>query len=144
MNTIKFILIIFLCILINACSNEKIIYSGKIINQENIDNLNILNKNILINKFGKPSYVDPIEKTYFYYSEKTKENNFFSSNTEYSYIFVFKFDDNDKIIDKKVINLLQERKVNMSDEETENNIINRGFIERIFGGVGAQKAPDTQ
>ena len=54
-----------------SCSQPKLTYSGKIINHKNLNNLNISNKDNLVNIFGQPSFIDPIENKYFYYSEKT-------------------------------------------------------------------------
>ena len=70
-------------------------------------------------------------------------NNFFSKENEYSYIFVFAFDSNDRVIERKVLNLNELQKTKMNKIETENNIIQRGLIEKIFGGVGTQKVPIT-
>ena len=50
------------------CSN-KITYSGKIINQDELNDINFENKNKLISKLGYPSYIDPIENKFFYISE---------------------------------------------------------------------------
>ena len=139
----KLFLLLNLIFAITSCSEPKIIYSGKIINQENIENLNISNKINLIETFGQPSFIDPIENKFFYYSEKIKENNFFSKKNEYSYLFVFGFDQNNNVIEKKVLNLNEVQKSKINKMKTENNIIKRGFIEKIFGGVGTQKVPNT-
>ena len=69
--------------------------------------------------------------------------SFFSKENEYSYIFVFAFDNNDRVIERKVLNLNQLQKNKMSNMKTENNIIKRGFLEKVFGGVGTQKVPNT-
>ena len=143
LNLLKLLIFLNLIFAIVSCSDPKLIYSGKIINQNNLEKLDISNKNMLIENFGQPSFIDPIENKYFYYSEKTRENNFFSKKNEYSYIFVFAFDENDEVIERKVLNLneVQENKINKM--KTENNIIQRGLIERIFGGVGTQKVPTS-
>ena len=143
MKIYKLFLFINLIFAIISCSEPKLIYSGKIINQKNLDNLDTSNKNSLIDNFGQPSFIDPIENKYFYYSEKTKENNFFSKKNEYSYIFIFAFDKNDNVIEKKVLNLNEVQKTKINKMKTENNIVERGLIEKIFGGVGTQKVPNT-
>ena len=139
----KLFLLINLIFAIISCSQPNLIYSGKIIDQKNLNNLNISNKNYLVKNFGQPSFIDPIENKYFYYSEKTKENNFFSKKKEYSYIFVFKFDQNDDVVEKKVLNLNELQKTKINNIRTTNQIIERGLIEKIFGGVGTQKVPST-
>ena len=97
----------------------------------------------LVKNLGEPSFIDPIENKYFYYSEKTIEENFFSKNKEYSYIFVFEFDQNENVIGKKVLNLNELQTTKINKMRTSNEVIKRGFIEKIFGGVGTQKVPNT-
>ena len=143
MKIIKLFLFINLIFAIISCSEPKLIYSGKIISQKNLDNLKIDNKNKLLENFGYPSFIDPIENKYFYYSEKIKEDNFFSRKKEYSYIFVFGFDQNDDVVEKKVLNLNELQKIKINKMRTNNQIIERGLIEKIFGGVGTQKVPNT-
>ena len=126
-----------------SCSEPKLIYSGKIISQNDLNNLKIYNKDDLLENFGQPSFIDPIENKYFYYSEKTKEENFFSKKKEYSYIFVFEFDQNENVIGKKVLNLNELQTTKINKMRTSNEVIKRGFIEKIFGGVGTQKVPNT-
>ena len=126
-----------------SCSDPKLNYSGKIINQNNLNNLNISNKINLVKNLGEPSFIDPIENKYFYYSEKTKEENFFSKKKEYSYIFVFEFDQNENVIGKKVLNLNELQTTKINKMRTSNEVIKRGFIEKIFGGVGTQKVTNT-
>ena len=137
----KLFLLINLIFAIKSCSEPNLTYSGKIIDQKNLNNLNISNKNYLVKNFGQPSFIDPIENKYFYYFEKTKENNFFSKKKEYSYIFVFEFDQNDNVVEKKVLNLNELQKTKISKIRTTNQIVERGLIEKIFGGVGTQKVP---
>ena len=143
MKLLKIFLFFNLIFAIISCSESKLIYSGKIINEKNLNNLNISNKNNRVENFGQPSFIDPIENKYFYYSEKTKEDNFFSKKKEYSYIFVFEFDQNDDVVDKKVLNLNELQKTKINKMRTNNQIVERGLIEKIFGGVGTQKVPNT-
>ena len=121
---------------------EKTTYSGKIINNDDLD-LNILNKNELINKFGQPSYVDSLSNKYFYFTEKKKETNFYNQNIEYSYLFVFEINDNDKIINSESINLLKNKNHKYRKIQTSNNIIKRGLLETIFGGIGTNPMPNS-
>ncbi len=139
----KLFLLINLIFAIISCSEPELIYSGKIINQNNLDNLDISNKENLIKNFGEPSFIDPIENKYFYYSEKNRVNNFFSKKREYSYMFVFAFDKNNNVIERNVLDLNEIQKVKINKMKTQNNIIQRGLIEKIFGGVGTQRVPDT-
>ena len=142
MELIKFFLLCITIYIFTGCS-EQTIYSGKIINQENLENLKASNKNELIESFGNPSFVDPIQNKLFYYTEKVKENSFFNKKTEYSYLFVFTVDENDHIISQKAYNLQNKNEISLAKDETSNNIVERGLIEKIFGGVGPQQIPTT-
>ena len=142
MELIKFFILCIILYIFTGCS-EQTIYSGKIINQENLENLKASNKNELIERFGNPSFVDPIQNKLFYYTEKVKENSFFNKKTEYSYLFVFTVDENDHIISQKAYNLQNKNEISLAKDETSNNIIERGLIEKIFGGIGPQPIPTT-
>ena len=122
----------------NNCSNQ-ITYSGKIINENNLDNLNFENKENLLNQFGDPSYIDPISNKYFYFSEKKEKKSIFSTKINYSYVFVFEFGPNDKLIKSKVYDLKDKKNIKFIEEETPNEVIKRGIIEKMFGGVGPQQ-----
>jgi len=141
MSFFKNIIIIILCVYILGCV-EKTTYSGKIITNDDLD-LNILNKNELINKFGQPSYIDSLSNKYFYFTEKKKETNFYDNKIEYSYLFVFEVNDNDKIVKSESINLLKEKNHKYLKIQTSNNIIKRGLLESIFGGIGANPMPNS-
>ena len=130
----KIIIIVILFQYIFGCV-EKTTYSGKIITNDDLD-LNILNKNELINKFGEPSYIDNLSNKYFYLTEKKKESNFYNKKIEYSYLFVFEINDNDKIVNSESINLLKDKNHKYRKVQTSNNIIKRGLLETVFGGIG--------
>ena len=141
-NFILTLIPILIVIFISNCSQQTI-YSGKVINPENLGNLKISNKKDLINKLGNPSFVDPIENKLFYYTEKIIEKNFFNKKTEYSYLFVFSLDAENNIISSKAYNLLDKKQISLAKDETQNSIIKRGLIEKIFGGVGRGQIPNT-
>ena len=136
-----FVIIIFIFLTI-SCSN-KTIYSGKILNQEDLDNINFENKVNLIQTLGQPSYIDPFENKYFYFSEKKSTRSIFKDEKGYSFVFVFKFDKNDKILNSRVYNINNVEELKLVEQKTENNLINRGLLERIFGGVGTQQELPT-
>jgi outer membrane protein assembly factor BamE (lipoprotein component of BamABCDE complex) len=142
MSFYKFILIIFSINYIFGCV-EKTTYSGKLFNEENLSHVNILNKSDLIKNFGTPSYIDEINNQYFYYTEKNKSKNFYSNKVEYSYLFVFKIDKNDQIVNSESIDLLENDVNKYQKNKTINNIVKRGLIEKIFGGVGPNKLPNS-
>ena len=143
MSNIKLLLALFCAFLAYSCT-EQTIYSGKIIDQANIDYSIINNKNQLINELGKPSYIDPIENKYFYYSEKKIYKNFFDKKTISRILLVFEFNLDEKIKSIDVYNLEDENVIAIVKEKTQNNVIERGLIEKIFGGVGkAQELPSS-
>ncbi len=141
MSFLKFFIIIILSQYIFGCV-EKTTYSGKIINNDDL-NLKIFNKNELINKFGQPSYIDNLSNKYFYFTEKRKETNFYNKKIEYSYLFVFEISENDKIVKSESINLLKEKNHKYRKIQTSNNIIKRGLLETIFGGIGTNPMPNS-
>ena len=141
MGFLKIIITIILSQYIFGCV-EKTTYSGKIITKDDLD-LNILNKKELINKFGQPSYIDNISNKYFYFTEKKKESNFYNNKIEYSYLFVFEINNNNKIVNSESINLLEEKNHKYRKVETSNDIIKRGLLETIFGGIGANPMPNS-
>ena len=134
---LKYIFIICTFTLIFSCSNETI-YSGKILKQENLKNINFKNKKNLLNNMGEPSFIDPIENKFFYFTQKKNKKSIFTENIEYSYVFIFKFDENEKIINSQVFDLKNTTDIQIIKTETNNQIVERGLLERIFGGIGPQ------
>ena len=136
---------LYICIffILANCSN-KTTYSGKILNNEELKEINFTNKEKLISQLGTPSYIDPIENKFFYFSEKSEKKSIFNKEVKYSFVFVFKIDENDKIINSQVFNIKDIKDVKLSKDKTTNEIVKRGLLEKIFGGVGAnQKLPTT-
>ena len=139
----KFFLYICIFFILANCSN-KTTYSGKILNNEELKEINFTNKDKLISKLGTPSYIDPIENKFFYFSEKSEKKSIFNKEVKYSFVFVFKIDENDKIINSQVFNIKDIKDVKLSKDKTTNEIVQRGLLEKIFGGVGTnQKLPTT-
>ena len=140
---VKFFIYIFIIFILANCSS-KITHSGKILNQEDLKNINFSNKQNLINKLGFPNYVDPIENKLFYFTEKSEKNSIFKKKINYSYVFVFETDENDQIVGSKVYDIKNIKNINFSDDKTSNELVKRGLLEKIFGGVGTkQEIPTT-
>ena len=136
---------LYICIffILANCSN-KTTYSGKILNNEELNEINFQNKEKLISKLGSPSYIDPIENKFFYFSEKSEKKSIFNKDVKYSFIFVFKIDENDKIINSQVFNIKDIKNVKLSKDKIKNEVVKRGLLEKIFGGVGTkQELPTT-
>ncbi len=136
-----FFYISFFFILTN-CSN-KTTYSGKVLNQNNFKNINYENKEELIAELGYPSYIDPIDSKFFYFSEKSKKKSIFNKKINYSYVFVFKINDNGQIIKSRAFNIRDIENIKFTDDKTSNEIVKRGLLEKIFGGVGTQQELPT-
>ena len=137
-------IIFYICIffILANCSN-KTTYSGKILNNEELNEINFNNKEKLISKLGNPSYIDPIENKFFYFSEKSQKKSIFKKEIKYSYVFVFKMNENGEIIQTKVFNTKDIETIKFSEDKTSNQIVKRGLLEKIFGGVGTQQELPT-
>ena len=139
---LKYVFYICIFFILANCS-DRTIYSGKIINQEQLKDINFENREKLITKLGKPSYIDPIENKYFYFSEKSKKKSILKREIEYSYVFVFKLNQDDQIIETKVFDTKDIENIKFSNDKTSNEIVKRGLLEKIFGGVGTQQELPT-
>ena len=138
----KFFFYICIFLILANCSN-KTTYSGKILNNEELKEINFTNKEKLISKLGDPSYIDPIENKFFYFSEKSEKKSIFNKKVKYSFIFVFKIDENDKIINSQVYDIKDIKDIKLSKDKTKNELVKRGLLEKIFGGVGTQQELPT-
>ena len=138
----KLIFYIFIFFILANCSN-KTTYSGKIVNQDTWEEINFENKNNLISKLGDPSYIDPIENKFFYYTELSEKKSILKKEIKYSYVFVFELDKYDQIVESKVFNTKDIKNIKFSNDKTSNEIIKRGLLEKIFGGVGTQQELPT-
>ena len=58
-------------------------------------------------------------------------------------MIVFNFEENEDVQSFNQYNLNQEQQINIIKDKTKNNLIDRGLIEKIFGGIGKQKLPDN-
>ena len=138
----KFIIYICIFFILANCSN-KTTYSGKIINQDKLQDINFENKNKLVSKLGYPSYIDPIGNKFFYFTELSEKKSIFKKEIKYSYVFVFKINLYDQIVDSKVYNTKDIKNIKFSNDKTSNEIVERGLLEKIFGGVGTQQELPT-
>ena len=132
---IRLLLVLMIFILCISC-NEKIVYSGKILNEENFDFAKLKNKEKVIDKLGKPNFIDPIEKKYYYFSEKKYVKNFFKQKISNRIMVVFIFNENETIKSVSQYDLNDEQDVKNIKDSTPNELIKRGLIQKIFGGIG--------
>ena len=138
LKAIIFFLILFI---ISSCVETKS-YSGKLID-ENFKYDSLLNKTQVTSKLGQPNFIDPIENKYYYYFEKRINKNIFDSRIEKRTMIVFNFEENENVQSFNQYNLNQEQQINIIKDKTKNNLIDRGLIEKIFGGIGKQKLSDN-
>ena len=138
---IKKAILLFFLLLIISCS-EKITYTGLMID-EKINYLEINNKDELVKLLGQPNYIDPIENNFYYFSEKNISKNRFVKKTVDRLILVYYFDNENNIINTKKLNLDNEKKIDISENRIKNDLIKKGLIEKIFGGVSAQPSIPT-
>ena len=139
---LKLLIYISVLFILANCSN-KITYSGKILNEEVLSDINFSNKTKLLNKLGNPSYIDETQNKLFYFSETSEKKSIFKKKIKYSYVFVFKIDENEQIVETKVYNTKNIKNIEIINEKTSNEIVKRGLLEKVFGGVGTQQELPT-
>ena len=139
----RLLLVLMIFILCVSC-NEKILYSGKIFNEENFYFAKLKNKEEVVDKLGNPNFIDPIEKKYYYFSEKKYVKNFFKQKISNRIMVVFIFNENETIKSVSQYDLNDKQDVKNIKESTPNELIKRGLIQRIFGGVGNTVPSTTQ
>ena len=137
--------LIFLGLIILSLSNcsEKITYSGKIINNDLSKFSKLDNKNNVIKELGQPNFIDPIENKYYYFLEKYKYKNIFDKNIENRIILVFDFNPAKDIISFNSYDLDDQKDIKFTKETTPNNLLERGLVEKVFGGVGKTYVHNT-
>ena len=138
---LKVIIFILMLFIISSCVETKS-YSGKLID-ENFKYDSLLNKTQVTSKLGQPNFIDPIENKYYYYFEKRINKNIFDSRIEKRTMIVFNFEENENVQSFNQYNLNQEQQINIIKDKTKNNLIDRGLIEKIFGGIGKQQLSDN-
>jgi len=138
---LKVIIFILMLFIISSCVETKS-YSGKLID-ENYKYDSLLNKTQVTSKLGQPNFIDPIENKYYYYFEKRINKNIFDSRIEKRTMIVFNFEENENVQSFNQYNLNQEQQINIIKDKTKNNLIDRGLIEKIFGGIGKQKLSEN-
>ena len=139
----RLLLVLMIFILFVSC-NEKILYSGKILHEENFDYAKLKNKEEVVDKLGNPNFIDPIEKKYYYYSEKKYVKNFFEQKISDRIMVVFIFNENETIKSMSQYDLNDKKDVKNIKESTPNELIKRGLIQKIFGGIGNSMPTTTQ
>ncbi len=143
MFIMRIFLISIFCILFLSNCSEKISYSGKIIDNDLTKLSKLADKNSVIYELGQPNFIDPIENKFFYFSEKYKYKNIFDRKIENRTILVFNFNIENKVISFDNYNLSDQQNIEFSKATTSNDLIERGLMEKVFGGVGKTYVPNT-
>ena len=138
---LKIIIFIPILVITLSCVETKS-YSGKLID-ENFKYDTLINKNQVTSSLGQPNFIDPVENKYYYYFEKKIKKNFFNSRIEKRKVIVFNFKKNGNVESFKQHDLNQERQITFIKDKTKNDLIDRGLIEKIFGGIGKTKSFNT-
>tara|TARA_B100001964_G_C14033403_1_gene509316 strand:+ start:145 stop:573 length:429 start_codon:yes stop_codon:yes gene_type:complete len=138
-NNIIIIITLILTLMLTNCT-EKTSYSGKIF-KKNEDIYKLTTKDEIIAILGPPNYIDPIEKKYIYYSEKKISKNFYNNKTVERILIVFHFNSENTIKLINEYNLDNQMDIKLVEDQTSNEIIKQGLLEKVFGGVG--KGPVT-
>ena len=58
-------------------------------------------------------------------------------------MIVFNFEENGNVQSFNQYNLDQEQQINFINERTQNNLVERGMLEKIFGGIGKNTITNT-
>ena len=137
MHKLIFILLTFFIL---SCS-EKTYYSGKIIDKK-LDINNLYNKDQVIKNFGQPSFINVVEDKLYYFSEKYKQTNLLNQKLAERKLIAFTISNN-KVISIDQYDLDDAKYLTLTKETTENNLIDRGLIQKIFGGVTSNKVSNA-
>ena len=124
-----------------SCS-ETIYYSGKIKDLDTSYDY-LKDKEEVLKELGEPNFIDFIDQKYFYFSEKKITKNFFDKKIIERNIVVFNFNESNKIISINNYNLDDKIELKYLKKNTKNNIVKRGYFEKIFGGIGKNSLTDT-
>ena len=139
----KLIHLFILIFLFIGCT-ENISYSGKILLKDQINYKSFNNKQEVIENLGMPSYIDPIEKKYYYFTEKIINTNFFETKLDNRDLIVFNFNIDESINSVDEYSLTDQKNPKIIKEMTPNNLIKQGLVESIFGGVGRAPTQITE
>ena len=137
----KLLITVNVFIILSNCT-EKISYNGKIFDN-NTDFNKLKTKTEVLQNLGYASFVDPIDNKFFYLSEKKITKNFYDDKIDSRQLVVFDFDNNGNITLVEKYNLEDENKISFVDDVTENDLVKRGLVEKIFGGVGKEPLYNT-
>jgi len=138
---IRIFLLLMILFTFASCS-EKISYSGKILNEGSFQYKELKNKEEILQILGQPNFIDPIEKKYYYFSERKQFKNFFDQKITNRSMVVFIFNEDETVKLVSIYDLNDKKDIKYVKETTPNELIKRGLIEKIFGGV-TNAVPNT-
>ena len=138
---VRLFLLLMILFFFASCS-EKISYSGKILNEGSFQYKELKNKEEILHNLGQPNFIDPIEKKYYYFSERKQIKNFFDQKITDRSMVVFIFNEDETVKLVSVYDLNDKKDIKFVEETTPNELIKRGWIEKIFGGV-TNAVPNT-
>ena len=122
----QFIVYTTLLVFLNSCSPilqshgykmEKSTSISEILSD--IESSSTTNKNDIINLYGNPSIkISDIDQTWIYLISEKKKNVFKKDEIDFQFILSFKFDDQDNLIKKDLIDQESINKVSFSKDKT--------------------------
>ena len=131
----RFFIIFIIAIIIYSCTNS-VQKSGL----TNVDKFTMsfdgMNKNEVTKIIGTPSSIDTFNNSILYFSEIINEKNIFSNKIVSRDVYIFKFDKNNIFLKLDHFLIDNNNKITFAKKTTESEIIETGYIEKIFGGVG--------
>tara|TARA_Y100000590_G_scaffold231253_1_gene260597 strand:- start:1719 stop:2066 length:348 start_codon:yes stop_codon:yes gene_type:complete len=95
-----------------------------------------MNKNEVTKIIGTPSSIDTFNNSILYFSEIINEKNIFNNTIVSRDVYIFKFDNNDRFLKLDHFLMDNNNKITFAKKTTGSQIIETGYIEKIFGGVG--------
>ena len=98
-------------------------------------------KQDVIENLGNPSYIDPIEKKYYYFTEKIIRKNFYDNKLVSRKLIVFNFNIDESINSIDGYDLTDQKNTEIIKDTTVNNLLKQGLLENIFGGIGKGPTP---
>ena len=131
--------LLLIIIIFSSCA-ERISHSGNIISFDEKIYRTLTNKSEVENYMGLSNYIDPIEKKHFYFNEKTITKNFFNKKIVERKLLIFHFNADDTVKSLKEYNLDDQKEIDLVKEQTSDDIIKKGLLEKYLGGVGTAPA----
>ena len=141
MSFIKYFYIFIFIIIINCSGNKVSNYHGvkSLEAKFNEIQLNVTNKNDLINIIGPPSIKSDFNKNKWFYVERLKTNQsifkFGSQKIKKNNVLILELDNSGLLINKKLLNLNDMNDVKYMKAETSKEFQNKNILYDVFSSL---------